>query len=128
MRAFDGAIFSSLVTAARREDQGCQAYGRMREGQYRRRPGEPRDPYSVKLQLKTGADAGHTTNAGGYGSRRSPGRLAESVREPLRFPHHHPQLGLQHLAIIVLRQCVEKDVTLRPLEACDRGEAMRVEF
>src|ERR1700730_6327670 len=53
---------------------------------------------------------------------------ATEKRALLFFPHHLPQFGLQHLAVIVLRQRVEIDVALRPLEAGDRGEAMRVEL
>src|ERR1700682_1919268 len=49
-------LFSGLVTARRRQDQGREAYGRMRELQYPRRPGERRDPYAVKLQLEDGAN------------------------------------------------------------------------
>ena len=62
------------------------------------------------------------TGAFHYGSRRSPGRRYRL------FPHHLPQLGLQHLAVVVLRQRVEIDVALGPLEARDRGEAMRVQL
>src|SRR4030088_2775568 len=43
------------------------------------------------------------------------------------LPHDRPYLGLQHLAVIVLWQCIEIDVALRPLETRDRGQAMRVE-
>src|SRR6266568_7458381 len=49
--AFARAAF--LVTAGRPEDQGRQAYGRMRECQHRRRPGERRDPYAVPYRLGT---------------------------------------------------------------------------
>src|SRR5216684_1819123 len=49
--AFARAAFPDLVTAGRPEDQGRQAYGRMRECQHRRRPGERRDPYAVPCRL-----------------------------------------------------------------------------
>ena len=43
-----------------------------------RRPGERRDPYSVTLKFERRRRRhGTTTTSGGYGSRRSPGRLAE---------------------------------------------------
>src|SRR5205085_10848636 len=38
------------------------------------------------------------------------------------------QLGLQDLAVIVLRQGFDRDVGLRPLEAGDAAEAERVEL
>src|SRR5262245_18476529 len=38
------------------------------------------------------------------------------------------QLGFQDLSIIVLRQCIDEDVVLRPLEACDLRKAQRVEL
>src|SRR5260370_10713569 len=41
------------------------------------RPGERRDPYSVSYRFDKGREPSCLiTNAGGYGSRRSPGRLA----------------------------------------------------
>src|SRR6266852_9828595 len=55
-RSFDGAIIPGLVTSARPEDQGQQAYGRMREGHTPRRAGERRDPYSATLQFAVGAN------------------------------------------------------------------------
>jgi hypothetical protein len=39
-----------------------------------------------------------------------------------------PQLGLQHLAVVVLRQRCDKNVVLRPLEAGDRCAAQAIEF
>jgi hypothetical protein len=39
-----------------------------------RRPGERRDPYAEDSPVKDGADVLRNSDAGGYGSRRSPGR------------------------------------------------------
>src|SRR5690606_36379592 len=37
------------------------------------------------------------------------------------------QFGLQHLAVVVLRQRIDEEIAPRPLEARDHPEAMRVE-
>ena len=42
-------------------------------------PGERRDPYAAASRLTARADAFATTNIGGYGSRRSPGRHVRDI-------------------------------------------------
>src|SRR4029077_1548162 len=52
------------------------------------------------------------------GARRRKSVLAQQL----------PQLGLQYLAVVVLRQGVDEAVVPRPLETCDVLEAERVEL
>src|SRR3989442_8924136 len=84
------AILSGHVTAGHWEDQGQPAYGRMRRLQNQRRPGERRDPYSVKLQLIGRGDASAKQQAPGVDGVDGPLRhrcarmrlLKSQTREP----------------------------------------------
>src|SRR5437899_12080076 len=66
------AILSGHVTAGHWEDQGQPAY------EIQRRPGERRDPYSVKLQLVGRGDASAKQQAPGV---MGPGVRRDDMRE-----------------------------------------------
>ena len=54
--------------------------------------------------------------------------LAGLPQAPTKYsPHHHPELRLQHLAVIVLGQGIDKAVFPRPLEASNAAQAQRLE-
>src|SRR5258707_10248483 len=82
-------------------------------------PRESGDPYAVKSRLKDGANTARNINAGGYGSRRSPGRRKQSPRAELlrqhenlaRAPHLRPaavELGNQRLESIAAGAAIQR--------------------
>src|SRR3954468_1139318 len=54
--------------------------------------------------------------------------LRRSAMFPPPLLVHHTQFGFQDFPVVILRQRVDEDIILRPLEACDRVETKRVEF
>src|SRR4249920_203270 len=51
-----------------------------------------------------------------------------SGRAGIALAVHHPQLGLESLAVVVLRQRLDEHIILGPLEARDRIETERVQL